>query len=116
MIKALITSLILAAPADLRVEKEFVDHYCPWRTEVVLEDRTRVDCLGAEGAYEFDFDDKWAEALGQALWYGLATGRRPGIVLIMRGTQADKNYQRLRTMVRGLRLDVDLVRVPYRAP
>ena len=40
-------------------------------------------------AVEFDFAEKWAEAVGQALYYALKTGKKPAVVLIMedpRGT------------------------------
>jgi hypothetical protein len=51
--------------------------------EYALEDRTRVDCLTDEYAVEVDFAAKWAEAVGQALYYGLATGRKPAVLLII---------------------------------
>ena len=54
--------------------------------------RTRVDCLLTEYAIEFDFADKWAEAIGQALYYGEATNRTPGIVLIMENPVRDLKY------------------------
>ncbi len=34
------------------------------QTEVVLDDGTRCDCVTDEYAIEFDFADKWAEAIG----------------------------------------------------
>ncbi|MFQ5445257.1 MAG: hypothetical protein ACE5EK_11665, partial [Nitrospinales bacterium] len=43
----------------------------------------RVDCLTAHYAIEFDFADKWAEAIGQALFYEMLTGKKAGIVLIL---------------------------------
>ncbi|OIJ73502.1 MAG: hypothetical protein A2V21_304005 [Deltaproteobacteria bacterium GWC2_55_46] len=51
--------------------------------EAVLPDRTRVDCLTDTHAVEVDFAPKWAEAIGQALYYSSMTGRSPGILLIM---------------------------------
>jgi len=59
--------------------------------EVVLPDRTRVDCLTATHAIEVDFAAKWAESIGQALYYAQATGRAPGILLIME-EQGDRRF------------------------
>jgi len=59
--------------------------------EIVLPDRTRVDCLTETHAIEVDFADKWAEAIGQALYYAEATGRAPGILLIME-EQGDQRF------------------------
>ncbi len=53
------------------------------RAEYVLPDRTRVDCLTDEYAVEVDFAPKWAEAIGQALYYASVTGKTPAVLLIM---------------------------------
>ena len=47
------------------------------------KDFTRVDCLTDTHAVEFDFANKWAESIGQALHYGLMTGKKPKVVLIL---------------------------------
>jgi len=70
---------------ELDVEADYVDAYCPHmrgQIEYVLPDRTRVDCLTDTHAIEFDWCRKWAEAVGQALYYARSTGRMPAIVLI----------------------------------
>ena len=46
-------------------------------------DKTRVDCLTSDYAIEFDFANKWHEAIGQALHYALMTDRKPKVVLIL---------------------------------
>ena len=38
-------------------------------TEYILADKTRVDCLTKDMAVEFDFASKWAESVGQSLYY-----------------------------------------------
>jgi len=60
-------------------------------TEVTLSDRSRVDCLTDTYAVEMDFAGKWAEAVGQALFYASMTGKRPAIVLIME-KKGDSRY------------------------
>ena len=47
------------------------------------KDKTRVDCLTATHAVEFDFANKWAESIGQALHYQRMTGKRAKVVLIL---------------------------------
>ena len=67
-------------------EKDYQEVWCKKAggiTEYVLDDGTRVDCLTDEYAIEFDFAPKWAEAVGQSLYYALKTGKKPGIVLIL---------------------------------
>jgi len=51
--------------------------------EVVLPDKTRCDCLTETHAIEFDFGSKWAEAIGQALYYAIHANKRAGIVLVL---------------------------------
>lgn len=53
------------------------------KMEVVLEDRTRVDCLTDEYAIEVDFAKKWAESIGQSLYYAEMTGKKPAVGLIL---------------------------------
>lgn len=59
--------------------------------EVKNADFTRVDCLTTH-AVEFDFANKWAESVGQALHYGLMTGKRPKVVLILENPQKQMVY------------------------
>lgn len=61
-------------------------------TEVLLPDKTRVDCVLPDYAIEFDFADKWAEAIGQSLYYAHMTNKIPGIVLIMENEAKDCKY------------------------
>jgi len=66
--------------------------------EYVLQDRTRVDCLTEEYAIEVDFAKKWAEGVGQSLYYAHMTGRKPAVGFIM-NTEKDKRYfKRLNTL------------------
>lgn len=75
-------------------------------TEYRLGDQTRVDCLTDEYAIEFDFAPKWAESVGQALYYALMTGKRPGVVLIMEEEDDDRFLIRLNTLADRYNLKV----------
>ena len=87
-----ITSPLFAGHEFL--EKEYQAQWCREAggvIEYVLPDRSRVDCLTATHAIEFDFAVKWAESCGQALYYAMQTGCKPGIVLIIE-KQSDKAH------------------------
>jgi hypothetical protein len=51
--------------------------------EYRLFDRTRVDCLTDNYAIEVDFAKKWAEGIGQSLYYADVTGKIPAVGLIV---------------------------------
>ena len=76
--------------------------------EYVLPDSTRCDCLTETHAVEFDFADKWAEAIGQALHYSTQTGKRAGIVLILESEIDHKYWIKLNTTIRYLDLPIDV--------
>jgi hypothetical protein len=79
----------------LHYEKEYQE---AWATknnaemEVVLDDGARVDCITEEYAIEFDFANKWAEAIGQSLYYAHKTNKKPAVVLIMENPEQDEKY------------------------
>ena len=84
-----------ANAARLHHEAVYQEHWCNEAggvTEFRLPDRERVDCLLDQYAVEFDFSDKWAESIGQALLYANETGRRPGVVLISENGEDDYRF------------------------
>ena len=69
-----------------QVEAYYVNQWCTpdfGRKEAVLWDMTRVDCLAKDYAVEFDFAKKWAESIGQALYYSKMTNKKPAVALIL---------------------------------
>jgi len=85
----LLPSLVMARDFP---EKHYQEQWCKGKVEHVLPDRARVDCLTSEYAIEIDFADKWAESIGQALYYANETGRKPGVVLILESPGRDARY------------------------
>lgn len=82
-------------------ERDYQDLWCAKAngiTEVVLFDKSRVDCIvpaetfGSPLAVEVDFADKWAEGIGQALYYGTITGAKPYVLLISENGDDDNKY------------------------
>ena len=50
----------------------------------------RVDILTETHAIEVERANKWKQAIGQSLWYGLQTTKKPGIILII---EKDSDYK-----------------------
>jgi len=44
----------------------------------------RIDCLTDTYAIESDFAKKWAESIGQSLYYAHLTGKKPAIHIILK--------------------------------
>ena len=72
-----------------------------------LLDRTRVDCLTDEYAIEVDFAKKWAESVGQSLYYALMTEKKPAVGLIVRDSAEDeRRMKRLRVLAEKYHIEV----------
>jgi len=81
-----ITASLPAGAKHLFSEKTYQKYFCSVNNgyiEYILPDRTRVDCLTDTYAIEVDFANKWAEAIGQSLYYSNETGKQAGILLIL---------------------------------
>jgi hypothetical protein len=63
--------------------------------EYRLFDGTRVDIVTDTFAIEVDFASKWAESIGQALYYGDMLNKKPGILLVVNGKLEDRFVARL---------------------
>jgi hypothetical protein len=98
----------------LHPEKWYQAQWCQdnnGQVEVVLPDRTRCDCLTSTHAIEFDFGSKWAESIGQALYYSIQTGKRAGVVLILEKQKDYKYWIRLNTIIDHYGLPIDVWKV-----
>lgn len=76
-------------------EREYQVAWCSdknGKSEVVLQDKTRVDCVVNNYAIEFDFANKWSEAVGQSLYYAHVLKKTPAIVLILENKNKDSKY------------------------
>ncbi len=109
----LLALLLIPAIANAKrafPEKKYQEKWCEeqdGRSEVVLDDRTRCDCLTRSHAIEFDFASKWAEAVGQSLYYSHKTGKKAGIVLILEDKKKDRKYlSRLEQTIKGKDLQI----------
>lgn len=93
-------------------EKDYV-HYIQsligGETEVAV-DGGRIDLLTDEYAFEIEWASNWKEAIGQSLWYGLNTNRKPAIILILKDDSQYKYLIQLNTALAYANL-ADTVRV-----
>lgn len=77
--------------------------------EYVLSDRTRVDCLTDEYAIEVDFAKKWAEGIGQSLYYAHMTGKKPAIGLIMDKKKDERYLKRLGAIAQKYKIKIFII-------
>lgn len=90
-----LNSYAKAPKTHIYYEKDYQKVWCDkncGQTEVVLADKTRVDCVTKIHAIEFDFASKWAESIGQSLYYANILNKSPGIVLIVEDDIKDQKY------------------------
>ena len=117
MRKVIILGLVLvvllpaiAGAGHIHPEKWYQEKWCAekgGKVEVVLADKTRCDCLTDTHAIEFDFGSKWAESIGQALYYSIQTGKKAGIVLILERPADRKYWIRLNTIIQHYSLPIE---------
>ena len=106
----IIASACMADAKKLHYEKWYHERWCEangGQTEVVFPDRTRCDCVTSSHAIEFDFGKKWAESIGQALYYSIQTGKKAGVVLILEKKSDYKYWIRLNTIIEHFGLPID---------
>lgn len=81
--------------------------------EIKTPDGMRCDLLTQEYAYEVEWASsaKWKEAPGQAVYYGLAFNRKPGIILLHDGSEeARLAYLRCAAVAAKLGIRLEVVR------
>lgn len=104
-------TLASAANADNLPEKHYQQQWCDERNGV-MEYRVpggRVDCLTDTHAVEVDFARKWAEAIGQSLYYAHYTGKKPGILLIVSTGKDQIRLKNIKPVVEKLGIEVWVV-------
>jgi hypothetical protein len=84
------------------VWSEYLAGVVAGEAEYRLPNGSRVDILTDDVAWEVEWSDKWEESIGQSLFYGIATDRRPGVWLLLRG-EFDEDYLQCLAVVDHLR-------------
>jgi hypothetical protein len=116
MIKPLLILLLFLSFTSYAIENEafYSDKFCAemsGKSEHVLKDLSRVDCLTDTHAYEFDWADgmKVYEAIGQSLYYASETGKDPGIYLLVRKKNSEKHIRKVKRVIETFELPIKLV-------
>jgi hypothetical protein len=104
----LITLLLFSTNSLAKPESYYVKKHCVGEIEYQLKDGTRVDCLSIGYAIEYDFANKYYEALGQSMHYANVTGLNAGIVLVLRSYKDHKYIKRLVRMIERFNIPVEL--------
>ena len=96
-IVSLASALLLAGcgQKEKHHEKYYQTLFCNKMNGVMeqsLLDRTRIDCLTDEYAIEVDFAKKWAESVGQSLYYAQMTGKKPAVAFILDDSKKDQRH------------------------
>jgi len=95
-----ILTLLIMFSSLFALEKDYQIKLCNQLNGTIeyrLPDGSRVDCLTDKYAIEVDYSKKWKEAIGQALFYGIHTGRKPAIAIITNGKD-EVNLRRLESV------------------
>ena len=108
------SSLISAySNKHLYKEKEYQHAWCTANNgieEFRNPDLTRVDCLTETHAVEFDFAEKWAESIGQSLYYQYLTGKKAKVVLILEHPEKQyKYFERASKLSKIYHFDIEYV-------
>ncbi|MBD5403084.1 hypothetical protein HDR58_09890 [bacterium] len=88
-------------------EVYYVSQWCSadfGKQEFMLWDKTRVDCLTKDYAIEFDFAKKWAESVGQSLYYAKMTGKQPAVALILTDIKDYRYVKRIERLENGIKI------------
>lgn len=101
------TSIASSVPVKMH-EKDYVNQYCEGIKEYMLPDKTRVDCLTEKYAIEFDYAKKWAESIGQSLYYAKKTGKKPAVAIITSKPDDIKYIQRIKEVDK----DITIFEIP----
>ena len=116
MIKTLLLLLCISSLLEakhLYKEKVYQKHFCQQLGGIIeyrLKDKTRVDCLLEDYAIEVDFASKWAESIGQSLYYASETSRKAAVLLIMEDEEKDLKYlHRLKSVSHTHGIDIWII-------
>ena len=75
--------------------------------EYEISDRMIADCVTETHAVRVDFGNNWTQALGFALHYGMKTGKRGGVVLILDQSKDYMHWIRLNSVIEHYKLPLD---------
>jgi hypothetical protein len=110
----LLTILIIQSSHALENEDYYNRQFCTQESgqaEYKLPDRSRIDCLTDTHAFEADWADglKVYESIGQSLYYAAETGKKPGILLLVRKRNSEKHIRKVKRVIESWNLPIKLI-------
>ncbi|MGY0216941.1 hypothetical protein ACWJJH_06080 [Endozoicomonadaceae bacterium StTr2] len=105
----LLASLIAVSVSAGPREQWYQSVWCDGKggkSEVLLEDHRRIDCLTDTHAIEVEFARKWPEAIGQSLGYARSTGRQAGIVLVLKKPGDEAYWNEMNAVIDHFKLPI----------
>ena len=106
--------IFLAQPAyakRLKHEAVYQKEWCTKHNGAIdykLNDNSKVDCITDTHAVEFDYGEKWIQAMRKSRHQSLNTGKAPGIVLILENSKDKKYLHKLREITENRRLGIKI--------
>jgi hypothetical protein len=79
--------------------------------DVRMADGGTADCIASTHVAMLQFAPKWGEAIGPALYYSLLTGKKAGIVLIIKEQSDLEHWKRLNTTIEHFQLPIKLWKI-----
>ncbi len=105
----LVGAVVLSFNASAKMlEGDYVDKFCTGVIEYTLVDKTRVDCQLPKESQEYDWQTKWYESIGQALYYSMMSGKAGGIVLIAKNDNWKRYTDRALKTIKHFNLPLSL--------
>lgn len=101
---------------DKHSEAHFVAIFCLARDgeiEHSLPHRRRADCLTEDHAIEGDFAPKWVEAYFQSKQYARESGKKAGILLILKTEQDEVYIGKLCELIAERQADIDVFAIGH---
>lgn len=84
-----------------RIAKALHRNELPVIVEQRLSDGTRIDLSLSSTAVEMDWAPKWAEAIGQALYYGIRSQKKSCCLLLVESACDEVHVKRCRLVARN---------------
>jgi hypothetical protein len=75
--------------------------------DVKISDGTTADCITSTHVVEFQLAPNWTDAIGRSLYYCRETGKKAGIVLIIKDENGLEDWKRLNTIIKHFTLPID---------
>ena len=81
------------------------------KVQVRMGDGSWADCITQDYAIEFDWGNKFKEGIGQSLNYSYETGKRPGVVLLLKKESDEKHWRQMQNIILKFNLPIQTWKV-----